>query len=412
MSERRRIATPPVAVAAFLAAVALLPPGPAAAQTPFALQNVGQRVVPDDARMVARGFGMTEHDSLHPGFKNVASLSSLRHVAIKFTGYGESADHEDATGSRHTYRTYAPDLRVGLPVLKGRLGLTAGFTIFRSSQYQTRVDTTWQALEDSIIGNHQFVREGSLFTVPLGVAWQPVDGVSLGASLNLVRGAIRDAAGDFFELPAIGGNPFYQPNSVVVEDRFSGTSTTFAALLEPVRRVRLALAYTPAYDVDATREEDLQGVAARGRSTWVLAMPAEYRAGFQVPLFGRWKVGGDGFWAETSTTGGRADWEATATDESAWSVGLERVGARERHGGVDNLPLRLGVSSRRWAYTVGGAPVDERTWSVGTGFPFRSDMGQLDLAVSYGRIGDLETNGRESSVWRLTFSVTGLEAWW
>lgn len=396
-----------VAVAALLTLA-----GAAAAQTPFALQNLGQRVVPDDARMTARGFGMTVNDSLHPGFKNVASVYSLRHVALKFTGYGESAKHDDGTGSRHTYRVYSPDLRVGVPVIKGRLGATAGFSIFRSSQFHTRVDTTWSALEDSIVGNHQFVREGSLFTVPLGLAWQPTPGVSVGASVNLVRGAIRDAVGDFFTYPSISGNPFYQPNSVVEEDRFNGTSTTVAALLAPGDRFRVGASYTPAYDVHVDHEQDLQGVADKQVSTWILSLPAEYRVGAEARLAGRWRVGGDLFWSDYRKLKGREDWQASMREETAWSAGLERVQAHERRGGLANLPVRLSAAHRRWAYVIGREPIDEWTWAAGTGFPLRGNLGQLDLALAYGKIGNLDTNGRESTYWRLTVSVTGLEAWW
>ncbi len=409
MSDKLR-RLPTVSLVAALAV--MLWAAAAGAQSPFALRNIGQRIVADDARMTARGFGMTVEDSLHPGFKNVASLTSLRHVALKFTGYGESADHSDANAERHTYRTYAPDIRVGMPVIKGRLAVSAGFSIFRSSHFQTRVDTTWQAFGDSIVGNHQFVREGSLFTVPLGVSWQPRPGVSLGASLNLVRGAIRDAAGDFFEWPSIGSTPFYQPNSVVLEDRFSGTSATVAALVAPLPGLRLGASYTPAYEVNAEREVELQGVGGRARDSYVLSLPAEYRAGFAATISARWRAGGDLLLAPYSELRGRADWEPDLQDEHAWSVGIERVGARERRGGWNNLPVRVSTGFRRWAYTIGGEPVDEWTWAAGTGFPFRGDMGQLDVALAHSRIGSVEANGRESSVWRLTVSVTGLETWW
>ena len=56
--------------------------------------------------------------------------------------------------------------------------------------------------------------------------------------------------------------------------------------------------------------------------------------------------------------------------------------------------------------------VEEKTVSVGTGFPFRQSLGALDVALSYGIIGELEKNGMETEVWRLTISVTGLEHWW
>ncbi len=220
----------------------------------------------------------------------------------------------------------------------------------------------------------------------------------MGASLNLVRGAIRDAAGDFFEYPSVNGTPFYQPNSLVVEDRFSGNSTTVAALLQPGDRFRLGLSFTPAYSVHVDHEEKLQGVADQQTSTWVLSLPAEYRAGFEARLAGRWKLGGDAQWSDYRDLTGRADWQAAAHQEYAWSAGFERVQDHRRHGGVDNLPLRLSAAHRRWAYTIGGEPVDEWTWTAGTGFPFRSNLGQLDLALAYGRIGSLDTNGRESSL--------------
>ena len=106
-------------------------------------------------------------------------------------------------------------------------------------------------------------------------------------------------------------------------------------------------------------------------------------------------------------------------DEYSLSVGLERRMGRARRGGWSNLPIRLGASYRRWAYGVGGGPeaekgnpIDEKMVSVGTGFPFTQSLGSLDLALSYGIIGDLKVNGLETTIWRLTVSVTGLEAWW
>ena len=76
------------------------------------------------------------------------------------------------------------------------------------------------------------------------------------------------------------------------------------------------------------------------------------------------------------------------------------------------MPIRVGFSTRQWAYRVGGNAIEENTVSVGTGFPFRRKLGVLDLALSYSKVGDLEKNGLEDSVWRMTVSVAGLEKWW
>ena len=399
------------------ALLALLAPVTAArAQTPFALQNVGQRATADDARMVARGFGMTVTDSLHPGFKNVSSLSSLRHVALKFTGYGEQVDSRDATGERRTYRTYSPDVRIAVPVFKSRLALTAGFSVDRNTAYHTLRDTAvqppfWDPPEDepdaTLDGRYEFVREGSLYTVPLGVALQALPGISLGASLNLVRGSNVDASSEYLRPPTV-----YVNTTVVAEEIYTGTSTTLALLLAPGRRVRAGISWTPAHDVEVDRKVELEGVAERARSTFTMRMPQEVRAGVEARILGRWRIGADAHFAEFSEYRGREDWEQTMRDEYAWSAGLERIQARARRGGLSNLPLRIGTGYRRWAYTIGGAPVEEWTYAVGTGFPFRGDMGHLDLAVSWSQIGDRGDNGYESEIWRLTVSVTGLEAWW
>ena len=77
-----------------LVAVALVAAaaGGARAQSPFALQSVGQRLADGDARMLGRGgWGLAEQDTLHPGFKNPASAAGVRQVGLALTGYGESA---------------------------------------------------------------------------------------------------------------------------------------------------------------------------------------------------------------------------------------------------------------------------------------------------------------------------------
>ena len=390
---------------------------PAAAQTPFVMENIGQQVETDDARMVARGFGMTVTDSLHPGFKNLASLSSLRHVAIVFTGYGEQTKNTGTDGTRELYRTFTPEIRVGAPVFKNRLALTAGFSVYRSSHYDTEQEASWSVWDDEVTGVEQYSRQGSLFAVPLGAALRLPLGLSVAGSANLVGGTLTEATANWYLEPTSGTGFIYQPSSLKDEERYSGTSWTVAGLWSPGRgRVRFGASWTPAYDIDVDRIVELQGVSQRGRSHYLMHMPDEYRAGVQLRPFGRWTVGGDARYQDFGDFAGLVtpdrNWETNMGQEYEYSFGLERVRATERRGGLSNLPLRFSAAYRRWGYAVGDAPIDQRTFSVGTGFPFGHDMGQLDIAVSWSRIGDLEINGYESDVWRLTVSVIGLEEWW
>ena len=140
--------------------VQLVVAGTAQAQSVFSLTNLGQPIDSNDARMIGRGgWGMAVQDSLNPGFLNVASLTALRHVAVKFTAYGEKNKSSDENGSRTTHRTLIPDIRVGLPIIKGRLAFSTGIQLGRSFEYRTLTTTTWVTDSDTLTGERQFRRE-------------------------------------------------------------------------------------------------------------------------------------------------------------------------------------------------------------------------------------------------------------
>ncbi|MEN8007630.1 MAG: hypothetical protein ABFS42_11480 [Candidatus Krumholzibacteriota bacterium] len=405
-----------VVLALVLAVVVSLP---AAAQTPFALANIGQRTATDDARMTARGgWGMAVSDSLNPGFKNLSSLSSLRHIVLKFTGYGDQMMSRDAGGERTNTRVFAPDIRVAAPVVKNRLAVTAGLVVHRTTQYHTLVDTAWgEVWGDTISGNQQFNRIGNRFRVPFGAALKILPGLSVSGSVNLEAGSLKATMNNFFTSPSSSDGPFYQTNVKETYDEFHGTSRTWGILVEPFSWLQAGASWTPAHKVEADRKVTHLGLSERYLTSYTMQMPDEYMAGIQLRPVGRWRLGADGHYQPFSEFTGPEEWMADMEDEYGFSVGLERMKGFVRRGGMSNLPLRLGVSYKRWAYGVGGKPgaaepVEEKMISIGTGFPFRRNLGELDVAVSYGLIGDLEKNGLESEIWRLTISVTGLERWW
>jgi hypothetical protein len=141
-------------------------------------------------------------------------------------------------------------------------------------------------------------------------------------------------------------------------------------------------------------------------------MPPELSLGGAYRWSDRWSVGADYDVRYLSEFSGYPAWQVDMVDEWTWSVGLERLGATVRRGGLGNLPLRLGVMHRRWGYLIEGEEVLETRLSLGTGFRFRSGGGHLDVAVAYGWRGDEEKNGSRDRYWRLTLSVSGLEKWW
>jgi hypothetical protein len=414
---RRRSRRSPDLVAAARAGgvlLVLLSAQLAAAQTPFSLFNIGADIQMSDARATGRGgWAMAEQDTSLPSFANIASLPGLTNVAVLFGGFAETRRSESSAETRRTRRVLAPNLRAAIPLMGGRGILTAGFQGRRATQYKTLVRRSIPPENGEFLYDREFIREGTQFDVPLGFAWRLEDRIAAGVSVNLIRGGIRELLNAFIMTDADSNGVLdYLPASQIMDDEFEGTSTTFSLLLTPHPRLRVGASYTPAHEIQVERRLELVGVAVKADSTFRLQWPEEWAVGAAVSLSDRWQAGLDYQARAFSGFTGREDWERDMLDEWSLGFGFERKHGQIRHGGLRNWPLRFGLTFRRWGYRLAGEEVRETHLSCGTGFPFREGGGHLDLAVSYGWLGDLEKNGLEDRLWRLTVSVAGLEKWW
>ena len=86
-----------------------LPVADAPAQTPFALQGLGQNVETGSARDTGRGgWGLADRDTLVPGALNQAALADLRYAQLLFSGRGVRTLDSGPERDRTTWRTQLP----------------------------------------------------------------------------------------------------------------------------------------------------------------------------------------------------------------------------------------------------------------------------------------------------------------
>ena len=387
--------------------VTVLIAGVAAAQTPFASVGLGQNVEMNSARDVGRGsWGMADSDTLTPGTVNPAALADLHFTGLVFSGYGERAKNTGIGGERKSFRTVLPNVRLALPLRAGKLILHAGYQAKRSMEWSSQTDFSIDHFGETVSGSERYRRSGTLYHVPIGLAWRPFRGLAVGGSYNVVRGTINEQILQLFTDPL---DNYYLNNTRDQSEDLKGTCFTASALFDALRIVQLGASYTTAYDLRMEREIGIGGVAERSQETLTGTMPAEYRAGLMIRLSKLWRIGVDGQLARYSEYDGRPDWSPILEDEQTLSAGIERTWVRTKFGRSYDLPFRVGVQWRQWAHTVGGSPVYERTVSAGTGFPFSNRLGMIDISLSYSLIGDEADNGYRSEVWRLGLSITGLE---
>jgi len=390
---------PTYLIAVVLACVSLV--STAWAQTPFSLRGLGQNVEAGTARDWGRGWGLADRDTLTPGSANPAALADLRFVQLLFAGTGERTLDDGPEHDRVSWRTTLPNVRLAFPLRSGSLAMQTGFHVKRSFLYESFTIGEVERFGQVFGIEETYSRSGNLFEIPIGLAWRPLDGLALAASINLVRGPVEDRIVQTFS-----GDPLVNDHANRLE--FEGQSATLAALWT-AGRLSLGAVVTPGHDLDVERTVSMAAVAGEARTEDRVAMPTDYRAGVAVELGGGWRLGADGTFAEFGDLGDDSVWGPGLRDEWSVGVGLERRLRRSDRGRDYRAPLRLGFMTRRWGHEVGGAPVDERVISLGTGVPFRNWLGSIDLSLSYAWIGNEADNGVRSQALRLGVSISGLE---
>lgn len=402
-------------VLALVAALGL--PGNSKAQSPFALVNIGADVRQSDARIAGRGgWGLAESDSLNPSFHNLAGLAGLKSTVILYSGFGDLSRSQTPEAERTTSTVRAPNLRIAMPVTKW-MALSGGFRALRGTQYKSvaaYLDTlgdgsvTDQFLNEVNI-EEIFVREGTQFEVPLGVSIKASSWLKVAASVNLVRGVIRGHLTRVY-FP-VDSPEEYLPTVEMLEDDLSGTSTTFSMIIQPFPRLSLGATLTPSHNWDIVRTRTMSNVADRSEVPFRVSIPSIWAVGGALDLGGRWRVGGD-FEAQDYSKFSGIYWADTMVNSWRVSAGVERRENWKRRGGLTNLPLRFGYTVSRWPYMINNETLEEKWITLGTGVPFRRNSGHMDVALSYGVIGDMDKHGIEDRVWRFSVSMVGLEKWW
>ena len=231
------------------------------------------------------------------------------------------------------------------------MAFSAGFSMDRSFRYDTSTEYTAYVRGDTLYSVEKFIRQGTIFDVPLGIAWEALPGLSLGASIAPVKGSISESLYEVFVQPSNSeGDPFYKTVLEAQKDTFDGKVPTLSALYRMGNRIQVGASWTPAYDLDAERDLSIAGLNVRSSTTWSMTMPEEYLVGAQARVTDRWLMGADYQLQAFSEFVGPQEWlDEGMEDEYTLSFGLEKRVAYEPQSGLRNWPIRLGFSTRQWA---------------------------------------------------------------
>ena len=386
----------------------LLAQSGAAQESAYGLQYLGASEETGDAR--ARGLGLlgVALNDAHTAITlNPASHGALERMTISFLGVagGYSAQNGTITNDRSFARF--PHLRIALPVF-GQAVLSVGFVGWRNFEGAYVLPT--QSVGDFTY-TQDFNRNGTLYTIPLGVARRFGKFVQAGLTLDFLLGTIDESW-------TSGGDSLLAMRTRR-RDTFSGRGLTFGLMAQPLPQLTLGASFAPQFSSERNEHFTIEDGRSTGGPTHRdssalsdVTMPFVVRAGGKLALGPRWMVASDFSLRDWESYNGRL-YGLTGTDpvrsEMRFGAGIEFVPQRAAWWGRPTY--RVGASQTTWPQRVGGADLQERALHAGAGMNLRGGNGRFDVGFEYARIGNLGDNGAEESVWRVLIGFSGQELW-
>lgn len=379
-----------------------------AGESIFGFSYFGESTRSYDARIEGRGgMGLAYRDSVNANVLQATQLADLSYVTIGLSNTFARRTSEDPSGSITRLGLDTPAVRMGFPLF-GRGGLGLGFSARRSTRWslvrQAEVDDTVIEVID---------RSGTLFDIPVQIAWRFGDKLVAGAGMHVLRGNVRM---DYLLDLEVGTDP-----TDTREDIYSGTAPELSLAIHDVGPLSVAGYWVGSFDADVDVRQ--RGVALEDRTeeSRTDTMPARIGVGARIDLPGDWSTGVDFRTEQWGSYEGRSftytdgifDPDGTAVglqDEVEWRWGLERE-ARPL-GFRATTPLRVGAYWKRWHYQLQGEDVTEWGVTLGSGVALRAGSARADLSIGYSRIGNLDDNGASEDVFRATLSIAGGERWY
>jgi hypothetical protein len=391
-----------IAAISFLFLQAYIPVSPAAAQSMYGLNFLGEHRFRGSARDRALAYStFAVPDSNNAITANPASMGDLTRVTFSVFEVLDMSRSRVSGEVVDQNRFLLPAVMIAVPV---RQGLVLG-TGYRT-RFEGRGDCSFPGtLPGAPVPYEIYKRRSSLFMVPFTLALRVNKFVSIGGELQLEGGSIRDEQTVDFEKSGYEAAVFERKRV------FSGTSWAASFLARPHRRFHIGAYLDNEINYNVEEEFSFSRKDLDSSAVWDFELPPAYGLGIAVEFYDRWWLT-SGFWKRDAPDPvGFPQFKYSLEDERLISVGLERRGGVE--GGFwSRMPIRLGYYDNRWHLQFpAGEPVNARFMTFGTGFPMPGGPGTIEFSLEFGYIGSGDDNAPEERLVRAGLSLNVSESW-
>jgi hypothetical protein len=391
-----------LAIATAVILLGSVPGGPAAAQSLFSINFLGEHQFCGSARYRALGFSsFASPDSVNAVAANAATMADLPRMTFSIAENIAFSSMQSEETTAYGNRFQLPSVMIALPLRRGLV-----FGVGYRTRFEGKGDFSYERpIQDSPTAYEVYEHRSGLFTVPLSIAWRPMKWASAAGAVQFERGSIKDNS----RVEFAAAN--FQDVESKRERDFSGTSWGVSALVQVHPRLSLGAGLNSSIRYDVNEVFTYTSAALDSVSKWRCTLPVSWEVGAAVGISNRWWLNSH-FWQRGAPEAdGFPQLAGSIGDERLISFGVERRAGSEG-GFFARVPLRLGFYEDRWHLEYPeGHPVKSRFVTFGSGFGLPGGPGAIDVAFEFGQIGSISANGVDERVFRIGFGVSASEEW-
>ncbi|MEE9225009.1 MAG: hypothetical protein V3U68_02285 [Bacteroidota bacterium] len=352
--------------------------------------------------------GMAEVNRFNP-----AAWTNLKRTTFSGTFFYEGFSTTDGVNSAYFGSGEFGGAMIALPIAPSHgIVLAGGFNRYSSVKY----DILSTGSEFGTAFDLRNTGSGGLSNALLGLSYSATSKLHLGMQTQYLFGTIENSSTIDFT------STTFLSSEIRRTTRFRGFQFTFGAIHSGIgswfglsNRHQLSLGAVFTTSVDLTAER--QRLLIRDSRTDTLTLeegtafiPARFGLGAAMTIDSRYLIGTDVSyqnWKRYEEFGNHPD---GLRNSLRWSVGAERLPARQRASFGDQVAYRLGFTYNATYYRVMNKSLDEISISGGIGFPVGPGT-RINLAVEYGLRGTTENQLQRDNILHFIVTVNVGELW-
>jgi len=361
-------------------------------------------------------------DSIHINLQNPASYSGLKLTSFTLGGSANYSKYTALNSNEKAQRSTFDYLAIGIPM--GKFGAVLGLMPYSSVGYRIRTEGVESLGDESRNVIHRYNGSGNINKAFLGLAYQIMPNLSVGADFNYNFGEIQTASYRVY-------TDFQYGTLESNRSQMSGFNVNLGLMYQRKLNDKLdlygGLTYTPesVLKTDNTRllssilySEDLTSggvdVLDAEESKRTLKMPSKFSFGAGIGQKRKWLVGAEVSLQQSNKMGNRFDDITNATFENAvkYSVGGYYIPNYNSFSNYfSKIVYRAGFRYENTGLIVNNESIKDYAFTGGLGFPLGGAFSNLNVGAEFGRRGTAKALLVEENYANVIISLSLNDRW-